>query len=77
MTIFKEVKGELDRLNVGGWRRAVAEGLAKQLDAEPNASMARELRALMSEAGSRPMPVKQGSRLDELRAKREAKRASA
>ena len=76
MAIFDEVRGELDRLNVGGWRRAVAEGLASQLDAEPNASMARELRALMSEAGSRAVPVKQGSRLDELRAKREAKSAA-
>lgn len=76
MSVSSSVLVELDALGVQGWRREVALVLAAQLDEEPNASMARELRALMADLGSRGGGQKRVSALDELRAKREAKGVS-
>jgi hypothetical protein len=51
------------------WRTALARSLADALDSEPQASMARELRALMGVIGS-DAPAKEGSTVDDLAARR-------
>lgn len=56
------------------WRTTLARKLGAALDEEPNASMARELRALMSDIAE-ATPVKERSVADELRAKRAARQA--
>jgi hypothetical protein len=74
-TISSTVRTELNRLKVRGWHRELALKLAASLDVEPNASSARELRALMNELGSRVVVQRPKSRLDELREQRERKLA--
>lgn len=51
-SIFPGIQAELTVLKVSGWRADLALTLASALDDEPNASMARELRSLMTELGS-------------------------
>lgn len=51
-SILVAVDLELAVLGASGWRAETARSLASQLDEEPNASMARELRSLMTELGS-------------------------
>lgn len=75
MSIQSTVQAELNRLKVSGWHQELALKLAAELDDQPNASVARELRALMSEVGSRVVTQRPKSRLDELREQRERKLA--
>jgi hypothetical protein len=72
-----EIDAELGRLNVVGWRAALARSLAAELDDEPNASMAKELRSLMGELGSSAAGVKKGNTGDELARQRAARIAKA
>lgn len=58
------------------WRSALARTLADALDDEPNASMARELRALMNNILDDMQPA-ETSKADELRARRAARIAGA
>jgi hypothetical protein len=72
-----EIRAELARLNVSGWRSEVALALAAALDEEPNASMAKELRSLMVDLGSAASAAKKGSTGDELAKQRAARIAKA
>jgi hypothetical protein len=75
--IEAEIRVELERLKVSGWRAEVALSLALELDAEANASMARELRSLMVELGSSASAVKKGNTGDDLAKQRAARIAKA
>ncbi len=69
------VAAELDRLPAAtrsGWRATLARTLAVALDDVPNASMARELRALMHEIVDGVEPEEVGV-ADDLRARRAAR----
>lgn len=59
-----------------GWRKTLARVLADALDVEPNASMARELRAVMTEIAESQKP-EVSSVADDLRARRAARIAEA
>lgn len=72
-----EVVAELDRLGMLGWRREIALALAEQMDSEPNASIARELRLLMTEIGAKAFPESKRGVTDELRSRRERRRFAA
>jgi hypothetical protein len=56
------------------WQTTLARKLGRALDEEPNASMARELRALMRDI-TESTPAKEATVADELRAKRAARQA--
>jgi transcriptional regulator GlxA family with amidase domain len=60
---------------VDDWRTALARRLADELEVEPNASMARELRALMAQIDAERPEVRDAG--DELRAKRAERLAQA
>lgn len=73
------VRTEVDRALDGvpeDWRTELARTLAEALDHEPNASMARELRAVMG-AIEAQNPAKEGSSVDDLAARRAQRRAAA
>ena len=75
MPIFDDVTDELDKLSVTGWQRSTALALASALDEKANASMASELRSLMTAVGSRPV-VKSAPKVnDDLKSQREKRRA--
>jgi hypothetical protein len=73
VAVKSEILAALDVLAVTGWRREIALALATQLDSEPNASVARELRILMQEIGAAEVP-KESSLVDDLKARRERRR---
>lgn len=75
MTIRSKVTAAL-KTEPAGWRKELALKLAGSLDKTPNASMAKELRALMDEIGEGAAP-KERSKADELRAKRAERDARA
>ena len=75
MPIFDDVTDELDRLSVTGWQRSTALALASALDEKANASMASELRSLMTAVGSRPAVKGDVKVNDELKSQREKRRA--
>ena len=75
MPVFDEVTAELDRLAVNGWQRSVALALAEALDEKANASMASELRSLMTAVGSRPAIKQEPKVNDDLKTQREKRRA--
>lgn len=75
MPIFEDVEAELDRLEVVGWQRSVALGLAVALDEKPNASMSAELRVLMASVGSKASAKKAPRVNDDLKVQREKRRA--
>lgn len=75
MPIFDDVTDELDRLVVSGWQRSTALALAAALDEKANASMASELRSLMSSVGSRAVVKPVPKVNDDLREQREKRRA--
>lgn len=75
MGVLDEVKAELVGLSVPGWKRETAYALASAMDESPNASTAKELRALMSEVGAKPAAT--GDVSDDLAAKRAARRSAA
>lgn len=75
MAIFGAVEAAIGRLPVAdqdGWKAQTALTLARTMDAEPNASIARELRSVMNdlEAGN---IAEVGDFLDELSTRRESK----
>ena len=77
-SILVAVDLELAALGASGWRAETARSLAATLDDEPNASMARELRSLMTELGSSAKAaVLRGDVGDELAAARVARIAAA
>ena len=77
-SILAAVDEELAVLGASGWRAETARSLAATLDDEPNASMARELRSLMTELGSSAKAaVLRGDVGDELAAARVARIAAA
>lgn len=75
MSVLGEVEDEMDRLEVSGWQRSVAVALAAALDERPSASMASELRALMTAVGSRAVVKASPKVNDDLREQREKRRA--
>ena len=76
--ILYAVQVELESLAVSGWRAETALSLAASLDDVPNASMARELRSLMTELGSTAVvSAAKGDTGDELAADRSARIAAA
>ena len=75
MPIFDDVTAELDRLSVSGWQRSTALALASALDEKANASMASELRSLMTAVGSRPAVKQEPKVNDDLKSQREKRRA--
>lgn len=77
MTIHSAVTAALSVLPLdaqNGWKAQTALTLAAALDAEPNASMARELRAVMNDLESLNT-AGEGDFLDELASRRESKPA--
>ena len=77
-SILAAVDLELASLSASGWRAETARSLAATLDDEPNASMARELRSLMTELGSSAKAVAaKGDTGDDLAAGRAARIAAA
>ena len=77
-SILGAVRDELAILGASGWRAQTALTLAATLDDEPNASMARELRSLMTELGSSAKAVAaKGDIGDDLAAGRAARIAAA
>lgn len=76
MPVFEDVTAELDKLEVQGWQRSVALALASAIDEKANASMASELRTLMNSLGSAVAAKKTVRVNDDLKAKREQRRAT-
>src|SRR5690606_5697425 len=73
------VRRQVDRALTGmaeDWRTATARKLADAIDEEPNASTARELRALMS-AIEATAPTTEATPLDELERRRQGRQANA
>jgi len=58
------------------WQRESALALAMELDDKPNASMVKELRALMTEIGAE-VPEQKGDVADDLADRRAARRTAA
>ena len=75
MSVFDDITAELDLLEVAGWQRSVALALASGLDEKANASMASELRSLMTAVGSRAVVKTTPKVNDDLREQREKRRA--
>jgi len=75
VSVFDDIAAELDLLEVAGWQRSVALALASGLDAKANASMASELRSLMTAVGSRAVVKTTPKVNDDLREQREKRRA--
>ena len=76
-SILVAVEADLDRLSEdvkASWGAQVARALASALDDEPNASMARELRSVMTALSAGSKSVKVDS-VDEIAAARRARRA--
>lgn len=74
-----DVRGQVDRALHDvpeDWRTELAQTLAAAMDEDPNASMARELRALMREI-EEGVPADDSNIEDDLRARREARLAAA
>lgn len=75
MAILPAVTAALARLPLDaqkGWKAQTALTLAGALDAEPNASMARELRSVMNDLEAKS-DAGEGDFLDELSSRRESK----
>ena len=75
MGVYSDISDELDALEVAGWQRSVALALASALDEKANASMASELRSLMTAVGSRAVVKATPKVNDDLREQREKRRA--
>lgn len=75
MSVLREINKAL-KSEPAGWRKELARKLARSLDETANASMAKELRALMHEISEGSAP-KVRSKADELRAKRAERDARA
>lgn len=75
MSVLSEVKSALVGVECPGWQRELALSLASGMDESPNASLAKELKALMSELGAE-RPAEVGDVADELAARRAERRAA-
>ncbi|HMA26069.1 MAG: hypothetical protein ACM33U_09165 [Solirubrobacterales bacterium] len=76
MSVLSQVQKTLKATGCSDWRAELARKLARALDHEPNASMARELRALMGQIEA--SEESSGDRtVDDLRARRAARIARA
>lgn len=75
MAVLSAVVAALDAAGVSGWQREIAEALAAALDESPNASTAKELKALVLELTGDAVEVK-ADVSDDLAAKRAARRAA-
>lgn len=75
MSVSEAVRDALEG-RTPDWRTTLALTLAAALDEEPNASMARELRALMA-AIDETAPAAGGTPLDELKRRRQRRSAAA
>jgi len=73
VSVLSEVTKTLEGLSCEGWQRELALSLATGMDDAPNASLAKELKALMGELGA-AKPERKGDVADELAAKRESRR---
>ena len=69
-----EIRAELSRLGISGWQYELAISLADAMDEEPTASVANQLRVLMNDISDGAAP-QAATPADELRKKREARRA--
>lgn len=76
MSVLGAVEKALVGLPGADWQRELALTLAAAMESNPNASTAKELRALMTELGAE-VPAEKGDVSDELAAKRAARRSSA
>ena len=74
--MLSEVELALSGVVCEGWQRELALSLAEGMDASPNASLAKELKALMGELGA-GSAVEKGDVADELAAKRAERRRAA
>lgn len=75
MPIFDAVEEALKGDPGARWQREAALALAADLDDKANASMVKELRALMTDIGAE-MPEQTGDVADDLADRRAARRAS-
>lgn len=75
MSVLSSVVVALDDAGVSGWQREIAEALASALDDAPNASTAKELKALVLELTGDAAEEKVDVG-DDLEAKRAARRAA-
>jgi hypothetical protein len=74
MSVLTSVEAEIAEMPVemhGHWRAEVARALAREMVDDPNASIARELRAVMRELRE-SRPAEKGTVSDELKSRREA-----
>lgn len=76
MAVLDSVVQALDAADVDGYLREIAEALAAAMDDSPNASTAKELKALMLDLVGEQAEVKADVG-DELASKRAARRAAA
>ena len=76
MSVLGEVSAALEGVPCEGWQRELALALATGMDDSPNASLAKELKALMGELGAE-RPAEVGDVADELAAKRAERRRAA
>ena len=76
MSVLGAVEVALEGVSCEAWERETALALAAAMDESPNASLAKELRQLMSDLGS-VKPVEKGDVADDLAAKREERRRRA
>lgn len=76
MSVLSAITAELEGLVCKEWERESALALAGQMDESPNASLHKELRALMQDLGA-SKPVESGDVADELAAKRAERRRAA
>lgn len=77
MAVLGEVEAVLEGLSAAEWQKALARSLAEAMDDNPNASIAKELRLLMSDLGAVSDAKSKGDTSDDLAAKRAARRAAA
>ena len=75
MSVLSSVIEALDSAGVSGWQREIAEALAAALDDAPNASTAKELKALVLELTNGVEAKADVS--DDLASKRAARRIAA
>ena len=78
MSVFASVEADIATLpeaSRDSWRVEVARALAKEMDEKPNASFARELRAVMKELRA-DVPVAKGDVSDDLKSRRAARLAA-
>jgi hypothetical protein len=76
MSVLHEVEEALSASPGLAWQRALAVSLAAEMDEKPNASIAKELAALMTALGAASV-VKKGDVSDDLASRRAERRKAA